>query len=357
MRNLPQKENIMKKAFSEYAINGKIAKNRFIRSATNTHLDNVDGTISDAEIEMYDALGRGEVGTIITGHMSVSPDLDYRADMCQPSIGNDEFLPGIKRVAEKIHEYDALAIAQISLAGPKGLTPFNFNDLTTEQMETTGRWFVKAAVRAKKAGFDGVQVHIAHVYFLQAVVRRELNLRTDKYGGSDENLIRLPKEIVEGIRRECGPDFLIYVKMNAHNTNANKDDFDLLAFYVDTLAKAGVNLVEISGYDFYFQPRTAQCYYLDAVEYLRKEFPELTLALVGGIYTEEGINRVLEICDFASMSRALLTQPDFINRLREKELEKSRCLHCNKCFEIFATKFERCVYGPVNPQLEKTFGK
>ncbi len=347
----------MKQIFSDFAINGKIAKNRFIRSATNSHLDNTDGTISDAEIEMYDALGRGETGTIITGHMSVSPDLEYRADICQPCIGSDEYLPGIKRVADKIHEYGALAIAQISLAGPKGLSPIDFNDLTTEQMQTAGRWFVEAAVRAKKAGFDGVQVHIAHFYFLQAVVRREFNHRTDKYGGIDENLIRLPKDIVEGIRRECGPDFLISVKMNAHNTNANKDDFDLLAFYVNTLVKAGVNLVEISGYDFNAQPRTAQCYYLDAAEYIRKEFPELPLALVGGIYTEEGINRVLETCDFASMSRALLTQPDFITRLREKELEKSRCLHCNKCFEIFATKFERCVYGPVNQQLEKSFGK
>ncbi len=205
MRNIPQKEKDMKKALSEYAINGKIAKNRFIRSATNTHLDNVDGTISDAEIEMYDALGQGEVGTIITGHMSVSPDLDYRADICQPSIGTDEYLPGLEKVAEKIHEYDVLAIAQISLAGPKGLNPIDFNDLTTDQMETAGRWFVEAAVRAKKAGFDGVQVHIAHVYFLQAVVRRELNHRIDRYGGSDDNLIRLSKEIVEGIRRECVP--------------------------------------------------------------------------------------------------------------------------------------------------------
>lgn len=347
----------MKKAFSDYTINDKTIKNRFVRSATNTHLDNVDGTISDAEIEMYDSLGRGEAGTIITGHMSVSPDLDYRADICQPSIGSDSYLPGLKRVSEKIHEYNALAIAQISLAGPTGLTPIDFNDLTTEQMETIGRWFVDAAVRANKTGFDGVQVHIAHIYFLQAVVRRELNHRTDKYGGSDENLIRLPKEIVEGIRRECGQDFLIYVKMNAHNTDANKDDFDLLALYVDTLVKAGVNLVEISGYDFYFQPRTAQCYYLDAVEYLRKLFPELPLALVGGIYTEEAIDRVLEMTDFVSMSRALLTQPDFITRLREKEVQKSRCLHCNKCFQIYATKFERCVFGPVNPQLEKTFGK
>ena len=342
--------------FSPFTVNGKTVKNRFIRSATNSHLDNTDGIISDAEIEMYDALGRGDVGTIITGHMSVAPDPAYRADIAQPSIGSDEFIPGIRRVADKIHEYGSLAIAQISMAGPKGITPFDFNELSTEEMEQIRDWFINAAIRVQKAGFDGVQIHIAHWYMLQAVVNRDLNHRTDKYGGPDENLIRMPKEIIEGIRKECGPDFLVYVKMNAHNTAEGVDDYDLLAYYVKTLTESGVDLVEISGSDFTRQTRTAECYYIDAVKYLRERFPEITLSLVGGIYSEEAIDRVLETTDFVSMARTLLTQPDFILKLKNGEALKSRCIHCNKCFEIFATKYERCVFGPVNPKLEATFG-
>ncbi|MDE6299380.1 MAG: NADH:flavin oxidoreductase [Muribaculaceae bacterium] len=342
--------------FSPFSLNGHTAKNRFIRSATNSHLDNTDGTISDAEIEMYDKLGKGDVGTIITGHFNVSPELKYRADIAQPSIGSDSMLPGLKRVADKIHEYGAIAIAQISMAGPKGLTPFDFNELSTEEMQQIVRWFADAALRAKNAGFDGVQVHVAHWYLLQAVVNRDMNHRTDRYGGSDENLIRMPKEIVEEIRKECGEDFLIYVKMNAHNTAEGIDDYDLLGYYVGVLVQAGVNLVEISGADFTRQTRQAECYYLDAVKYLRKRFPQLALSLVGGIYTEEAIEKVLVTTDFVSLARTLLTQPDFIVRLREGSALKSRCIHCNKCFEIFATKYERCVFGPVNPQLETTFG-
>lgn len=345
-----------KDKFSPFTIKNKTAKNRFIRSATNSHLDNTDGTISDAEIEMYDALGRGDVGTVITGHMSVSPRLEYRADIAQPSIGSDEFIPGIKRVADKIHAYGSLAIAQISMAGPKGLTPFDFNELSTKEMEQIRDWFIDAAVRSRVAGFDGVQVHIAHWYLLQAVVNRDLNHRTDKYGGSDENLIRLPNEIIDGIRNECGSDFLIYVKMNAHNTADAIDDYSLLAFYVETLSESGVDLVEISGSDFTRQTRTAECYYLDAVKYLREIFPEIPLSLVGGIYTEEAIDRVLQTTDFVSLSRTLLTQPDFIIKLRNCEALKSRCIHCNKCFEIFASKYKRCVFGPVIPKLEATFG-
>ncbi len=344
------------KGFSPIELKGKSIKNRFIRSAVNDHLGNTDGTVSDAEIEMYDILGRGEIGTIITGHMSVCPDLEYRADIAQTSIGDDDKIKGVKRIAEKIHEYDSLAIAQLSLAGPKGLNPFDLNGLSTGQMEEVRRWFIDAAIRAKKAGFDGVQIHIAHWYFLQAVVNADLNHRTDKYGGSTENLIRLPREIVEGIAAECGPNFIIMVKMNAHNTSEGLDDYDLLINYVSALVNAGVDLVEISGTDFARKDRKAQLYYLDAAKILRARFPELLISLVGGIYSKDAIETALETTDFVSLGRAILTQPDFILRLKDGELLQSRCLHCNKCFEIFASKYERCVFGPINPKLEETFG-
>lgn len=223
-------------------------------------------------------------------------------------------------------------------------------------MTEIGRWFVEAAVRAKKAGFDGVQVHMAHWYFLQAVLNADLNHRADEYGGCEENRIRLPREIVEGIVKECGEPFIVMVKMNAHNTAEGVDDYGMLIGYVRTLVDAGADLVEISGTDFARQDRKAQLYYLDAVKALREKFPELPLSLVGGIYTKEAIETALMTTDFVSMGRALLTQPDFITRLKDGETQASRCIHCNKCFEIFATKYERCVFGPVNHKLESTFG-
>ncbi len=345
------------KAFMPLEIKGKRAKNRFIRSAVNDHLGNLDGSVSDAEIEMYDTLGRGEIGVVITGHMSVSPSLDYRADIAQLSIGDEDKIEGLKRIADKIHEYESLAIAQISLAGPKGLTPFDYNELSTEQMEEIRDWFIKAAIRAKKAGFDGVQIHIAHWYFLQAVCTTDLNHRGDQYGGSPENQIRLPREIVEGIVVACGKDFIIMAKMNAHNTLDGVDDYEILIDYVRELVGAGLDLVEVSGRDFTQKGRKDQLYYLDAVRELRKKFPNLLLSPVGGIYTKEAIEEALTISDFVSLGRTLLTQPDFIIQLKNGSIDHSRCLHCNKCFEIFSTKYERCVFGPINPKLVETFSK
>ena len=168
--------------FTPFNLGTFTAKNRIIRSATNDHLGNRDGSVSDAEIEMYEILAKNDIGTIITGHISVSPDLNLRADEAQLCIGDNKFIDGLRRISEIIHKYDSQAIAQISMAGAKGLNPFDFNDLSTEELEEIRDWFILAANRAKQAGFDGVQVHIAHWYLLQAMVNIDLNHRTDKYG-------------------------------------------------------------------------------------------------------------------------------------------------------------------------------
>ena len=337
------------------ALGKHITKNRIIRSATNDHLGNTDGTVSDAEIAMYDSLASNEVGTIITGHMSVAPDLGLRADEAQLSIGDDRFIDGLSRIAKKTHEYGAIAIAQISLAGPKGLNPFDFNKLTTEEIEQIRDWFIAAAKRANKAGFDGVQVHLAHWYLLQAIMNVDINKRTDKYGGSPENCLRLPVEIVEGIRKTTPEDFLLTVKMNAHNTLEGKDDSELLAYYASRLTDTGVDLVELSGSDFNHKDRKAELYYLEEARKLKETHPEIKMSLVGGIFSKDTIEKALEVTEFASLARTLLTQPDFIRKMMNGEELKSRCIHCNKCFEIFATKYERCVFGPVLPKLEETF--
>lgn len=345
----------MAELFSPIKINGLNAKNRIIRSATNDHLGNLDATVSDAEIEMYDALGRGDVGTIITGHLSVDPDIRNRADIAQLSAGDDSKIEGLKRIADKIHEHGAVAVAQISHAGPRGLNPFDFNDLTTDQMTALADMFVDAAVRVRKAGFDAVQIHAAHWYLFASVLNADLNRRTDCYGGDAAGRISIVANIVREIRNRCGSDFGIFVKINAHNTLAGVDDEDMLVNYARILRAAGTDLLEVSGMSFAKQPRDASCYFIDAASAVKRAIPDLTVALVGGIYSRETIERTLSAVDMASMSRTLLTQPDFLIKMRDEDLQKSRCIRCNKCFEIFATKFERCIFGPVNPKLEETF--
>lgn len=344
------------RAFQPIDINCLHAKNRIIRSATNDHLGNRDATVSDAQIEMYDALARNEIGTIITGHLSIEPDLSQRADIVQLSIGDDSKIAGLKRITDKIHQYGALAVAQISHAGRRGMKPVDFNELSEAEMSTIADKFVEAARRAKEAGFDAVEIHAAHWYFLAGVLNKDLNHRQDRYGQDASGRISMVLDIVKGIRKVCGPSFGIFVKINAHNTKAATDDLDILLEYTAKLRDAGIDLLDVSDMSFTKQPRDAQCYYIDYASAVKKAFPDLKVALVGGIYSKETIERTLQSVDMAAMARTLLTQPDFITRLRNEELNKSRCIRCNKCFELFKTKYERCIFGPVNQQLVKTFG-
>lgn len=331
------------------------ASNRIIRSATNDHLGNTDGTVSDAQIDMYDALASNCVGTIITGHISVDPDPANRADIAQLCIGDDRFIDGLSRIPRKNRQYGALSVAQISHAGPRGLNPIDFNELSTGDMERITQWFIDAAVRAQKAGFDAVQIHAAHWYLLASILNADLNHRTDRYGQDSEGRLRIVTDIVTGIRRQCGETLGIFVKINAHNTLAAIDDIEMLIDYARRLRDAGTDLLEVSGMSFAKQPRDASCYFIDAAAAVKKAVPDLTVSLVGGIFSRETIQRTLSVVDMASMARTLLTQPDFLVRMRDEDLLKSRCIRCNKCFEIFKTKYERCIFGPVNPKLEQTF--
>lgn len=343
--------------FSPITIGSLQAKNRIIRSATNDHLGNLDATVSDAQIDMYDTLARNEVGTIITGHMSVDPDLDRRADIVQPSIGDDSMISGLSRIPETIHRYGALAVAQISHAGSRGIQKVDFNQLSTDEMRQVASWFVDAAIRAHKAGFDAVEIHAAHWYMLAGVLNADLNKRTDCYGGDNAARIKIVTDIVRAIRQRCGNSLGIFVKINAHNTLKAENDTDILIDYATRLHDAGIDLLDVSGMSFTKQPREASCYFIDSASAVKQALPDLTVALVGGIYSRETIERTLSAVDMAAMGRTLLTQPDFLVKMRDEDLQKSRCIRCNKCFEIYKTKFERCIFGPVNPKLEETFGK
>lgn len=82
---------------------------------------------------------------------------------------------------------------------------------------------------------------------------------------------------------------------------------------------------------------------------------DMKIALVGGIYSRETIAKALTAADIAAMGRTLLTQPDFVRKLKDGEADTSRCIRCNKCFGLYKTKYERCIFGPVNPKLVETF--
>ena len=299
-----------------------ISKNRTVRSATNEHLSDPSGQITPAWVDSLEALARGGVGIIITGHLSV--DRDQRADEGQAVLDQETDPALLSLAAQRVHQHGALLIAQISHSGGKarpgvnGRPPLSPGDLTPQLLDRLVEQFRHAARTAQMAGFDGVQVHCAHNYLLSSFLNLRWNHREDAYGGSLENRFRLIRRVLLAIRDACGPRFALLVKVD--------NDGQKTPFFLDRLLAAWEGLT-------------------------------VPIFPVGGVFSRAAAEKVLAAgAPFVSLSRALICQPDFVERM-EKGQTESPCLACNHCYNVYRQRPVRCVlHTEVIPQLEAAFG-
>ncbi|MCG8617493.1 MAG: NADH:flavin oxidoreductase, partial [Desulfobacterales bacterium] len=190
--------------FTKGTIGGIDVKNRFFRSATHEGTALEGGRVSPALTAMYKDLSEGKTGLIITGFMRFS-SLDHSSPETM-RLDADDALPELKSLTDMVHENGTRIVVQLAHSGSQlfhafdpekpvfapsdvtdpasGITPTPFS---TEQIQTLIKEFGEAALRAKKAGFDGVQLHGAHGYLLSKFLSPTYNKRTDEYGGSPEN--------------------------------------------------------------------------------------------------------------------------------------------------------------------------
>lgn len=320
-------------------------KNRLIRSAVHSFLGNEDGTISDAEYQMYEELAKNQVGMIITGHASVS--LQGRANKEQAGIYEDAFIPQFAKLKEIVSRYGARLVVQVNHAGERAVDNDDLagvverdlkkgkhcRALTLAEIEIIKGQFISAACRLKQAKADGVQLHAAHSYLLSRFIDKTFNQREDAYGGGIENRFRIVREIVEGIRAECGVDFPVLLKINS-DTAADDEAYEAdLLYMLLELKRLSVELVELSGCDFLSQPKDASNYYLARAARLR-EAAGVPLSLVGGIRSLADMEEVLAAgIDMVSLGRPLIAEPDFIPKLLSGQA-KSKCARCNRCFVV-----------------------
>ncbi len=351
----------MEKLWTPGKIGPVETKNRTIRSATNEHLATRQGELTQAWMDNYMELAEGGVGTIITGHFSV--DITQRADEGQPALSAE--MPSdmlarstelLRRTCEQVHVCGAKLIVQLSHSGPKapedvnGRPPKYPADFSKEELEKLVKDFTFAAKTCKACGADGVQVHMAHGYFLSSVLDPELNKREDEYGGSLENRYRLCGEIIRAVRSVCGREMALMVKVDA---NCCGDLHGLLA-----LCEAeGVDCAEVSGLDFATHKRSGEPFYLSAVVEARRGL-KIPVALVGGVHSLEGARQVMDAgIDFVSFARALLCEPDLIAKMQRGEQTQGKCLGCSGCFKVYRQKPRRCVLHTRDiPHLEQVFG-
>ena len=329
-------------------------RNRTIRSATNEHLSQPDGQLTQAWAETLAELARNEVGLVITGHLCV--DRTQRADEGQPVLDSQTDRALLAQAAEKVHRAGGRIAAQLSHSGKKAMEAVNGRpakapeDFSPEELDRLVEQFRLGGQLCREAGFDAVQIHTAHGYLLSNFLNPAENLRTDQYGGSLENRFRLVGRVLQAAREACGPEMALLVKADC---NGCGDLRRLLELYQE----ADVDGVELSGVDFAARAGEKSPFYLQ--EALRAmDGIQVPLSLVGGIFDLETAEAVLEQgFSFVSFSRALICQPDFIARMKRGAQTKSACLACNGCYQIYRRRPVRCVQhkDPI-PQLEKVFG-
>ena len=339
--------------------------NRVVRSATNEHLTGRDGRVTAAYLEVYETLARSGAGLILTGHMTV--DGRGRADgtqICLDAPGAEEELARLARV---IHQAGGKAAVQISHGGLKAPAAVNGRpgrgpsavdggeEMSPAEIAALPKQFARGARLAQAAGFDGVQLHLAHGYLLSEFLDPYYNRRTDSYGGSAENRRRIVEEVVAAVRAACGPAFPLLVKINAtdvEDTPGFLEDQIALCRRLETL---GVDAVEVSGHGFNTLRRQGP-YFLPHTLAIRRAVSIPVLA-VGGLRAPEEMEAVLgQGADFISLSRPFIAQPELMDDLRRGE--KSKCVSCNSCYKIYRTQFKRCALhrGEV-PQLRALFGE
>lgn len=336
-----------------------ILPNRIVRSATQEGMTDREGRVTTRYLEYMRRLASGGVGLIVTGHLYVRED--GRANRRQAGIHNDGTIPELQRMVGRVHEEGTKIVAQISHAGgqidTRGIEGFSpvapsaVSDplyrevpraLTIEEIHLIIRSFAEAGVRAKTAGFDGVQIHVAHGYLLSQFLSPNRNVRRDTYGGSPDDRGRIVVEVCEETRKVVGPGFPILVKINGEDLVEGGMDHSATLEVSARLASAGVNAIEVSGGLLSRRTPTIFRMKIDSVDdegYFRafaksvKKRTSLPVISVGGYRSPTLIDRLLlsgEI-DFIAMSRPFIREPELVNRWRRGDGRRAACISCNRC--------------------------
>ena len=206
--------------------------NRLIRSATQDPFGHRDGTCDAQQVELYRQIAAAGTGAIITAYSYISPEA--RSTGIQVGFATPEQRASQKEVLDAVHQAGGRLILQLMHAGlnvymsekhvvggkllapsggMKGANEMETTDITPADMDKIRADFVDAAKAAKEMGFDGIQLHCAHGYLLSQFLDPNTNHRTDEYGGDLENRLRCAREILEGVKAACGPDFVVSMRL------------------------------------------------------------------------------------------------------------------------------------------------
>jgi len=359
----------MKELFEKTRIGSLSLSNRFVYSATWDGRADNEGFCTQKNIDALVERAHGGVGLLITGLTFVKQE--GRAAPWQLAVCSDENTEGLSKMTGAVHDAQGKVVLQLAHSGcyaPPALTGHeafgpSTNDtdkfpicrgMTSADINQVVEAFGKAAGRAKRAGFDGVQLHAAHGYLLSQFLSPFFNKRTDNYGGSIENRARILLESFQAVRNEVGEQFPVLVKINSQDFVDGGLTVGEMLQVCAMLENAGIDAIEMSGGTVYVSGdyscvRVGQdqdVYYKDAAARYKEKIG-VPLLLVGGIRSLEIAEQIVRdgLADYISMSRPLIREPNLITRWKSGDTEPATCVSCNGCFGAgFKGEGVHCVF-------------
>lgn len=374
-------------------------RNRIIMAPMGSNFAEADGHCGERIQAYYEARARGGAGLLIMGVCSVAFPAGT-AEPFQVGVSSDEFLPGLSRLAERVHQHGAKIAMQLQHAGKTSvrdmaegrqlwvpsvppvlqsdmmaaLTPEELNNFVSSMKRRAEGspirvmddadiaqmidWFAMAADRAKRAGFDGVEIHAAHGYIIAGFLSSYYNQREDDYGGSLENRARLLLDIIAAVRAKVGDEFAVWLRLDAqelHTPNGiSLQDAQAVARMAEA---AGVDAVSvsasariISGVVFTEAPLVQKPDgFLEWTAAIKRSI-NLPVIAVGRIEPQSGEAALKRgDCDFIAMARKLLADPELPNKLINGQENTIRpCIYCYVCVsQIFINERVKCAVNPM----------
>jgi len=366
--------------FSHLLSSGRIGtletRNRIIMAPMGTNLGDGNGHVGERIKRYYETRAQGGAGLIILGVCSI----DFPNGAAIPrqiGISSDDFLPGLKDLTDRIHRHGAKAAVQLQHAGKNAVldiaagrpllvpskpsaTIGGMADLTAEEMQSmvsnlTAKGaklhykvmtaediallvdrFADAADRAKRAGFDAVEIHAGHGYVLSGFLSPSLNKRTDQYGGSVENRSRILVEVMQAVKQRVGNDFPAWFRMDATEFRIeNGITLDDACRTARITEEAGADAIHVSayanpalGHAFIEAPLVhKEAGFLPFAEQIKKGV-SIPIIGVGRIEPEVGDRAIGKgKVDFIAMGRKLLADPEVPKKLTSGKQKKHSTLY------------------------------
>lgn len=373
-------------------------RNRIAMAPMGVELGDEHGAVTEGVIAYYEARARGGAGLLITENVSAAYPWGANSEH-ELAFSDDRYLPGLQRLTERVHAHGAKIAAQLShhgkvarldvwqgrdmimpsVGGFKGENSMGL-DLTSEEIEIMSHSmghlgnakvreatredidrlieaFADAAQRARRAGFDAVELHAAHGYIFSEFLSPAINLRSDDYGGSRENRARLLCEVIGAVKERAGVDFPVWCRLDAVEFRTpggiTLEDARRTA---ELASQAGADAIHVSAYadgssapGFLEAPLVhREAGFVDFAAAI-KQSVDVPVIAVGRIEPEVADRLIREgRVDLVSMARKMLADPDIARKLEEGRPEDIRpCIYCYTC--VAQAFFDRPVRCAVNP--------